>query len=160
MTAPAVPEEEIVSTLKGQLGNALKDARVERRGRISVIPLRETVREVAASLQRLGFDHAIAVAGVDYPNEKSIEVVYLVSSYSHDELKHIVLSLKVQVDRESPRLPTLTTIWESANLFEREAHEMFGVNFEGHPNLQKLLLQDNWEGPPPMRKDVTFPELA
>jgi len=160
MTAPAVPEQEIVSTLKGQLGTALKDAKVERRGRISLVALRETVREVAASLQSLGFDHAIAVTGVDYPNEKSIEVVYFISSYSHDELKHIVLSLKVQVDRETPTLPTLTTIWESANLFEREAHEMFGVNFKGHPNLQKLLLQDNWDGPPPMRKDVTFPELA
>jgi NADH-quinone oxidoreductase subunit C len=57
-------------------------------------------------------------------------------------------------------LPSLTPIWESANLFERETYEMFGVNFEGHPNLQKLLLQDNWDGPPPLKKDLKIPELA
>lgn len=161
MTATLSTQEQGIATaVKEQLGSAVEDVRVDRKGRMSLVARKETITEVAACLQRLGFDHTIAVSGVDYLTEKRIEVVYFLSSYSRDDLKHLVLSLKAQLDREKPSLPTLTPIWESANLFEREAHEMFGVNFEGHPNLQKLLLQDNWDGPPPMRKDLTFPELA
>jgi len=97
---------------------------------------------------------------VDHLSEEKIEVVYFLSSYSLDDLRYIVLLLKVELDRDNPSLPSLTPIWESANLFEREAHEMFGINFEGHPDLRKLLLQDNWDGPPPLRKDLKIPELA
>ncbi len=161
MTAtPSTPEERIEAAVKEQLGSAVEDVKIDRKGRLSVVARRETIEEIAAWLERYGFDHTIAVSGVDYPSEKRIEVVYFLSSYSRADLKDLVLSLKVQVDREDPSLATLTSIWESANFFERETYEMFGVNFEGHPNLQKLLLQDNWEGPPPMRKDLTFSELA
>ena len=152
-------ELDIAAIVREQLGNATQ-VKVDRKGRVSVIVPREFARDAAVGLQRLGFDHAIAVSGVDYPSEKRIEVVYFLSSYSRDDLTHVVLSLKVQLDRENPSMPTLTAVWESVNFFEREAYEMFGVNFEGHPNLQKLLLQDNWDGPPPMRKDLKIPELA
>jgi NADH-quinone oxidoreductase subunit C len=118
------------------------------------------LRDVATRLKNFGFDHTVAVSGVDHLSEEKIEVVYFLSSYSLDDLKHIVLLLKVELDRDNPSLPSLTPIWESANLFEREAYEMFGINFEGHPDLRKLLLQDNWDGPPPLRKDLKIPELA
>jgi len=160
MTAEAsARDQDIEATVREQLGNAVQ-AKLDRTGRMSVVVPRESASEAAVGLQRLGFDHVIAVSGVDYPSEKRIEVIYFLSSYSRDDLKHLVLSLKVQLDRENPLMPTLTSVWESANFFEREAYEMFGVNFEGHPNLQKLLLQDNWDGPPPMRKDLKIPELA
>ncbi len=157
---PSTPEQRIAAAVKEQLGSAVEDVKINRRGRLSVLARKETIKDIAAWLQRFGFDHTIAVSGVDYPGEKRIEVVYFLSSYSRDDLKDLVLSLKVQVDRENPSLATLTSVWESANFFERETYEMFGVNFEGHPNLQKLLLQDNWDGPPPLRKDLTFSELA
>jgi len=156
---PSTIEQGIAADLREQLGNAVQ-AKVDRKGRMSVVVPREFTRDAAVVLQDLGFDHTIAVSGVDYPGDKKIEVVYFLSSYSRDHLKHLVLSLKVRLDRENPSMPTLTSIWDSADLFEREAYEMFGVNFEGHPNLQKLLLQDNWDGPPPMRKDLKIPELA
>jgi NADH-quinone oxidoreductase subunit C len=152
-------EQDIAVVVGEQLGNGTQ-VKVDRKGRMSAVVPGEFVREAAARLQGLGFDHTIAVSGVDYPSEKRIEVVYLLSSYSRDDLKHVVLSLKVQLDRENPSMPSLTSVWESANFFERETYEMFGVNFDGHPNLQKLLLQDNWDGPPPLRKDLKIPELA
>lgn len=157
---PSTLEESIATAVKEQLASATEDVKVDRKDRVSVVARSETIREVAAWLQRFGFDHTVAVSGVDHLSEKRIEVVYFLSSYSREDLKRMIILLRVQLDREKPSLPTLTSIWESANLFERETHEMFGVNFEGHPNLQKLLLQDNWDGPPPLRKDVTFPELA
>ncbi len=87
-------------------------------------------------------------------------VLYFVGSYLVNELHFIILTLRVELDRTNPTLPTLTGIWESANYFERETWEMFGITFEGHPKLEKLLLQDNWDGPPPMRKDMKFPETG
>jgi len=159
-TTPSAGEEEIAKAAREQLAGAVEEVRVTRRGRMYIAARKETVREVAIWLHRFGFDHTIAVSGVDHPTEKKIEVLYFLSSYLREDLKRVVVSLSVQLDRENPSLPTLTPVWESANIFEREAYEMFGVNFEGHPNLQKLLLQDNWDGPPPLRKDLKIPEMG
>jgi NADH-quinone oxidoreductase subunit C len=157
---PKATEEEIVATIRERIGNLAENVKLDRKDRISLVVNRETASETAVRLRELGFDHTIAVSGVDYLNEKRMEVVYFLSSYSRDDLKHLVISLKVQLDRENPTTPALTPIWESANLFEREASEMYGISFEGHPGLRRLLLQDNWDGPPPMRKDLKIPELA
>jgi len=158
--APSTSEDHIASAIKEHLGTAIENVAVIRKSRISVVARAEAVREVATWLQTFGFDHTLAVSGVDYPPENRIDVVYFVSSYSHDDLRGIVILLTVHLGRENPVLPSLTPIWESANFFERETYEMFGVNFEGHPNLRKLLLQDNWDGPPPLRKDLKIPEMA
>jgi NADH-quinone oxidoreductase subunit C len=157
---PSTPEQRISVAIKEQLGNAIENVAALDKGRISVIARKEVARDVAEWFQRFGFDHVLAVSGVDHPWENHLDVVYFLSSYSRDDLKHVVVSLNVHLERENPSLPSLTPIWESANLFERETYEMFGVNFEGHPNLQKLLLQDNWDGPPPLKKDLKIPELA
>ena len=156
----STPEQGVAVAIKEQLGNAVENVAALDKGRISVIARKEVARDVAVWLQRFGFDHTLAVSGVDHPWENHLDVVYFLSSYSHDNLKHIVVLFKIHLERENPSLPSLTPIWESANLFERETYEMFGVNFEGHPNLQKLLLQDNWDGPPPLKKDLKIPELA
>jgi NADH-quinone oxidoreductase subunit C len=158
--ASSTPEQDIVAAIREQVGNAVQDVKVDRKGRVSVVAPKETMVEVAAWLQRAGLDHAITVSGVDRPRENQLDVVYFLSSYCREDIKGLVVSLKIHLDRENPSLPSLTPIWESANLFERETHEMFGVAFEGHPNLSRLLLQDNWEGPPPLRKDLKIPELA
>jgi NADH:ubiquinone oxidoreductase subunit C len=153
-------EDHIASAIKEHLGAGVENVAVIRKNRISVVAHAESAREVASWLQAFGFDHTLAVSGVDYPPENRIDVVYFVSSYSRDDLKGMIILLTVHLGRESPALPSLTPIWESANFFERETYEMFGVNFEGHPNLKKLLLQDNWDGPPPLRKDLKIPEMA
>ncbi|MFT3766323.1 MAG: NADH-quinone oxidoreductase subunit C [Minicystis sp.] len=88
------------------------------------------------------------ITGVDYPSEKKIAVVYHLFSYSK---KHRVV-LKVFLDRESPRVPTLVNVWSAANWQERECFDLLGVHFEGHPDLRRLLLPDDWEGHP-LRKD-------
>jgi NADH-quinone oxidoreductase subunit C len=159
-SASVTPESRVADTIREHLNGKVESVTVLRKSRMSVVAPKEAVREVAEWLQGFGFDHTLAVAGVDRPWEKRVDVVYFLSSYSRDDLRHLVISLEVHLERESPSLPSLTPIWESANLFEREACEMFGVNFEGHPNLEKLLLQDNWDGPPPMRKDLKIPEMG
>ncbi|MGH2753495.1 MAG: NADH-quinone oxidoreductase subunit C [Actinomycetota bacterium] len=61
-------------------------------------------------------------------------------------------TVHVSASGEPPALPSVTELWPGANFFEREAYDMFGIHFEGHPNLERLLMPDEWEGHP-LRKD-------
>ncbi len=143
----------ILEDLKQKFGNAIEGAFVQRKDRVWFNVPAEKIIEVAQYLKGLGFDHAVSVSGVDYLEEKTIAVHYFLSSYTKDDLKDLVISMRVKLPRDSPKMPTLTTIWPSAEWHEREQYEMFGIIFEGHPKLEKLILQDNWDGPPPFRKD-------
>ena len=100
------------------------------------------------AIEDLAFDYLECITGVDYPDDKRIVVVYHIYSYS---LKHRVV-LKVFLEREDPAMPTLVNVWSTANWQERECFDLLGVLFEGHPDLRRLLLPDDWEGHP-LRKD-------
>ena len=123
-----------------------------------VVVAPEAIAEVAAFVKSdpdLAFDNLMCLSGVDYPKEKEprMEVVYHLYSYRHLH-KH---ALKVQLPRESPRLPTVEAVWAVANWHERECFDMFGIAFVGHSDLRRILLPDDWEGHP-LRRDWTDPE--
>jgi len=99
----------------------------------------------------LEFDYLACVSGVDWSDR--LEVVYHLQSLS---LKH-KLVLKVNADRDEPKLPSLTSVWAGADFQEREAYDMFGIVFEGHPDLRRILLPEDWEGYP-LRKDYVSPD--
>ena len=81
------------------------------------------------------------------------EVVYQLSSLHGTQL----LRVKAIVDRENPVIDSVTSIWQGANFLEREAYDMFGIKFKGHPNLKRIYMWDDFEGYP-LRKDyVTEP---
>jgi NADH:ubiquinone oxidoreductase subunit C len=154
-------EEATISQLKAQFPDAIKEAKVDRAHRITVNFEREHVLEIAKfTCGNLGFDHVKGVAGVDFPTKKIIEVLYFAGSYSKPELEDIILMLKTELPRDNPTIASVVSVWQSAHYHERETFEMFGVKFEGHPDLRKLLTLDNWEGPPPMLKDLKFPEMG
>jgi NADH-quinone oxidoreductase subunit C len=92
------------------------------------------------------------LTAVDWPahptRPDTIEVVYHLWSYAH---RHQVV-VKVDVPRARPRLPSAAALWGNANWLEREQYDLLGVVFEGHPDLRRLLLPDDWVGHP-MRKD-------
>jgi len=96
---------------------------------------------------RLSFDYLRSLSGVDWTDR--LEVVYHVYSTAHRH--RLTLKARTPVDR--PQVPSVVLIWRGADWHEREAAEMYGLTFEGHPNLVELLL---WEGAPvaPQRKDV------
>jgi NADH-quinone oxidoreductase subunit C len=85
---------------------------------------------------------------VDWPKEEKIQLVYHLYSYSG---KHQII-LKVDLPRDNPKIATVENIWKVANWFEREIFDLFGVNFEGHSDLRRILLPEDWEGYP-LRKD-------
>jgi NADH-quinone oxidoreductase subunit C len=109
----------------------------------------EAIEEVLIALrdqETLGFRHLSFISGIDL--KEAIEVAYGLISYS---LKVLIL-LKVTLDHENPTVRTVSHIFSAANWHERETFDLFGVKFEGHPDLRRLLLPEDWKGHP-LRKD-------
>ena len=81
-----------------------------------------------------------SITGVDWIKEKQMEVIYDFSRYDFDLCRVVI---RTRVDRDDPKLPTITPIYTGANWHERETHDFFGIKFEGHPNLIPLLLPED-----------------
>ena len=94
----------------------------------------------------LRFDYLMSLSAVDWPDR--FDVVYHLYSIPH---RHYV-TLKVKVDKQKPLVPSVTSVWKAANWQEREVYDMFGIEFDGHPDLRRILLEPDWEGFP-LRKD-------
>lgn len=151
-------EDILIHRVKDQFPNDVKGAGVIRQSRPEIVVTPEKLREVALYLRdQMGFDHPNGVSGVDYNREGRFEIVYHTSSLASRENRDLVLALKVSIPRTNPNVVSLIAVWPGVENFERETFEMFGITFEGHPRLEKLFLTDNWDGPPPLRKEVRFP---
>jgi len=125
---------------------------IEFRGETTVVVPREHLRRTAeylAAEASLQFSFLSDITTVDrFPLEPRFEVNYdLLSIERKDRLR-----LKVRIKGADPSLPSVTTIWPTANWHERENFDLFGIRFEGHPNLHRILMPDDWEGFP-LRKD-------
>ena len=97
----------------------------------------------------LAFDYLVDLCGVDYyPREPRFQVVYHVGSMKTKAR----IRLKVSLPGESPRVSSVFSVWKAADWLEREAFDMYGINFDGHPDLRRILLTPEWEGYP-LRKD-------
>jgi len=88
-----------------------------------------------------------------HPHEPRFEVVYLLTGYAPP----VRLRVRVPLRGDSPVIPTVTGVWPAANWLEREVFDFFGIRFDGHPNLTRILMPDDWEGYP-LRKDVPLSE--
>ncbi len=99
-------------------------------------------------------DMCLSISGVDYPKENKMESVYEVFS---TKFLHR-LSFKVRIPRDNPKIPSVCEIWKAADWHEREIYDLFGIIYEGHPFLKRILLPEDWEGHP-LRKDYVFPKF-
>ncbi len=106
----------------------------------------EKLYDAAADLRELGFDRLGMVTAVDHGTE--FEMVYRL----HSRSMSAAIFLKCGVSRDEPRVRSLVDLWPAALWQEREAYDMFGIEFEGHPDLRRILLPEGWEGFP-LRKD-------
>jgi NADH-quinone oxidoreductase subunit C len=102
----------------------------------------------------LQFDSLMCLSGVDYGPDKTLGVVYHLFSTSR---RHRIM-LKVEVARQQGTLPTVCDIWRTAEWHEREAYDLYGMRFENHPDLRRILLPDDWEGYP-LLKDYQVQEF-
>ncbi len=163
---PELPkfEKDLSNKITKKFGSKTEIAFVKP-DRIRINVKKEDIINVASYIRdELNFDHAESVTGVDFPNEKEIEVVYHLGSYTDSKLAKQVLSLATRTTREdnpnpgndSTRLPSLRDIFYSVEFHERECFEMLGVYFEGHPDNRRLLLPEDWADLPPLRKDFAL----
>ncbi len=93
------------------------------------------------------------LTAIDWPKEEKIQIVYHLFSYAHN---HQIV-LKVDLPRDNPKIATVEGQWKVANWFEREVYDLFGVIFEGHSDLRRIMLPEDWVGFP-LRKDYVEQE--
>ncbi|PIW33415.1 MAG: NADH-quinone oxidoreductase subunit C [Nitrosopumilales archaeon CG15_BIG_FIL_POST_REV_8_21_14_020_37_12] len=157
-------EKGIADKIVAKFGEKTKVAFVKP-DRVRINVDKEDVHAVAEFIRdELNFDHAESVSGVDYPQDKEIEVVYHLGSYTDASLARQVLVLATRAPREEnpipgndgTKLPSLRDIFYSVEFFEREVFEMLGVYFNGHPDNRRLLLPEDWADLPPLRKDFAI----
>ena len=141
--------------IKDIISSAASGLTIEEQQYPTVCVSPEQLRKVAQKLKSEGFDVLLNLTGMDY-NDKFGVIYHLTSTVD----KMAMLVLKVQTpDREKLDIPTVSDIWESANLYEREAYDFFGIRFIGHPDLRRIFLRADWNGFP-FRKDYDAnPEL-
>jgi NADH-quinone oxidoreductase subunit C len=155
--APAVTDLEqlkshpAVARLIGWNAQAVEEVKFDRE-EITIYVIHDAIREACALLRddsTCPFNYLSDITCVDwYPSEPRFEVVYHLLSILQKER----VRLKVKLSGDAPALDSVTSVWPGANYFEREVFDLFGVRFNGHPYLRRLLMPENWEGYP-LRKD-------
>jgi NADH-quinone oxidoreductase subunit C len=130
------------------LADLATDAKYDR-AELTITVLRENIVAAAKAVQQAGYEFLEDVTAVDwYPSEPRFQITYHILSMSLKER----LRLIVRLDGESPAIDTITPVWPSANFYEREVFDLFGVHISGHPNLRRIMMPEDWNGHP-LRKD-------
>lgn len=140
--------QEIADLLKTKFGDAVLETKMDVFQPWAMVQPSK-LAEIGKFLRddpQTKFDFLRNVAAVDYKTE--LELVYHLFSYAH---RH-EFKLKVRLSRETPSVGTVEQVWPAANWHEREAFDLMGIHFEGHRDLRRLLLPDDWIGHP-LRKD-------
>jgi NADH-quinone oxidoreductase subunit C len=140
----AHPENAAVKAL----ANLATDAKFDRAELTITVP-RESIIAAGQAVQQAGYSFLEDVTAVDwYPSEPRFQITYHILSMSLKERIRLV----VRLDSDSAALDSITPVWPSANFYEREVFDLFGVHFGGHPNLRRIMMPEDWNGHP-LRKD-------
>ncbi|MHA2202292.1 MAG: NADH-quinone oxidoreductase subunit C [Candidatus Hodarchaeales archaeon] len=149
--------------LKDNFGMKLISSKIMDINRIRLeVKVDDLVQVMQFLCSELNFTSLESISGVDY--ESFFDVVYHIDRWDGDAT---VIQVHVKIeDRENPVVPSITSIWGSANWHERELFDLFGIKVENHPNLKRLLLPEEWDEYEhkhiselhPMRRDYQLPE--
>ncbi len=143
-----LPDHPALKAILAWNGNALEDARFDN-GELTLTIAQDFIREACATVLAAGYNAFQDMTAVDwYPSTPRFQLSYHIISYSYKEM----IRLRVMVDEADPSVESITAVWPGANYYEREVFDLFGIRFEGHPNLRRILLPDDWQGYP-LRKD-------
>ncbi len=155
--------EEICRLLRERFGDAIERVDVEGPHPHAVVRA-ENWREVAFFLRdepSLRMNLLRSVSGLDLLAENKLAAVYDLMDVQPGadgglwRTTH-TFAVRVEVDRDDPHVPSVTEVWPGADWHEREAFDLLGIVFEGHPDLRRILCPEDWEGHP-LRKDYEFP---
>lgn len=125
-------------------------------GQPVIIVVPERLAEVAAAFKEAGFELLADVTAVDYLGKRRVrfEVVVNLVSIQHGARIRIRTAVPGPTSEAEPSVPSLVPLYPGANFFEREVYDMFGIRFDGHPDLTRILMPDDWTGHP-LRKDFS-----
>lgn len=147
--------QEIHDNLKAKFGDAIVEAKLDAMQPWIRINERQ-VKDICLFLRdeaSFQFDYLMCLSGMDY-NNGQIGAVYHCSSMS---LKHTI-TLRANCPKENPHIQSVSAVWGTANWHEREAYDLFGIVFDEHPDLRRILCPDDYPGHP-LRKDFKVPEF-
>jgi NADH-quinone oxidoreductase subunit C len=143
-----LPEHPAVKAILGWNAEALADAQFDH-GELTLTIAAGEIRAAAQTVQAAGYNFFEDLTAVDwFPSSPRFQLSYHILSHGYKE--HI--RLRVLVDEAGPSVESITPVWPGANYFEREVFDLFGIRFEGHPNLRRIMMPDDWKGHP-LRKD-------
>ena len=146
--SPIPWESPLVTKLKAQYGSGVREANTYQGQNYLVLEPSITSEVLQILRDEEQFDYCVDITAVHYPKrEKQFDLVWILYSFPHNQR----LRVKTMIaDGES--FPSSVSIWPTANWLEREVFDMFGIKFDGHPDLKRILLPDGWKGYP-LRKD-------
>jgi NADH-quinone oxidoreductase subunit C len=150
---PAVPtpqpwQSEIVANFKQRFGSGVREASTYQGQNYMIVDASVVYQVLQVLRDDEGFDYCVDITAVHYPKrDEQFDIVWILYSFSRNERIRVKTLLK-----DGAAAPSVVAIWSTADWLEREVFDMFGIGFEGHPDLRRILLPDGWKGYP-LRKD-------
>jgi len=149
---PINPDRDqlVVSKLSNRFSNAIESHEMLS-DMLCVTVKKESIQSILLFLrddQELQYNFLTTLCGMHYPENEQLGVVYHLHSFVNNHR----IRIKTVTELNDPKIPTITTIWPAANWMERETYDFFGIQFEGHPNLKRILNMDEMTDFP-MRKE-------
>jgi NADH-quinone oxidoreductase subunit C len=145
---PVPLDNELVQRMKARFGEAVREATLDRKQAIILVDAARWLEVSRYCRDDEKFDYLVDLTAVDWPKrERRFDVVAILYSFAKNER----LRLKAHIGENEP-IASVVSLWPVANWLEREAFDMFGIPFAGHPDLRRILLPEEWQGYP-LRKD-------
>lgn len=145
-----VTNSDVIQILSNQFGNKVTGVN-EPYGLLTVETTKDVIIDVLRFLKEgagTGFSFLTDITAVHYPERNHIAVVY----HLHNMVAKIRIRVKVFIHEHTPTIPTATVLWNGANWMERETYDFFGVKFEGHPDLRRILNMDELDVHPMLKQ--------
>ncbi|MBB6146650.1 NADH-quinone oxidoreductase subunit C [Silvibacterium bohemicum] len=141
-------QNRAIASLLSSIPDAITDAKFDR-NELTLTINKDQIRDACRTVQSAGYNFLEDVTCVDwYPSEPRFQVTYHILSHGLKER----IRLMAFVGSIDPSIDSITPVWPSANFYEREVWDLFGVRFHGHPNLRRIMMPEEWNGHP-LRKD-------
>ncbi len=143
-----LPDHPALKAILGWNPAALEDARFDR-NELTLAIAADKIREACSTVQTAGYNFFEDMTAVDwYPAVPRFQLSYHILSHAYKER----IRLRVMVDEAHPIVDSITPVWAGANYYEREVFDLFGVHFNQHPDMRRIMMPDDWTGHP-LRKD-------
>ena len=144
--------DEFIDKVKGHFGDKILSAELISANRVHVEVEKENLVELASYVKHeLGFNYPDMLIGTDRPEDGTIELIYYVGRMDAP----LLVGLTTKVNRDNPVITSMTRMWNGFEWSERETFDLLGVLFEGHPDLRRIYLPEDWDGYP-LREDYVY----